>query len=98
METTIVWDDEEKVAHIYTAIPMTIRKLDKLCAAHADQYKCIWVDKDGKAKKYEMPSRYVRFGTPMSEECIVARKKRWEDQTDEQKRAVTERLAKYRRR
>ena len=41
METTIVWDDEEKVAHIYTAIPTTIRKLDKLCAAHADQYKCI---------------------------------------------------------
>ena len=30
-ETSIVWDEEEKVARIYTASPVSMRKLDRLC-------------------------------------------------------------------
>ena len=32
-ETSIVWDEEEKVARIYTASPGSMRKLDRLCEA-----------------------------------------------------------------
>ena len=30
-ETSIVWDEEEKVARIWTASPVSMRKLDRLC-------------------------------------------------------------------
>lgn len=69
-ETSIVWDEEEKVAHIYTASPVTMRKLDKLCAAYPGEYKRIWVEKAGArvtAVKYTAPARLVRFGKPASE-------------------------------
>ena len=66
-ETSIVWDEEEKVAHIYTASPVMIRKLDKLAAALPDTYKCMWAQSDGMAKKYEVNKRYIRFGKPASE-------------------------------
>ena len=67
METSIVWDEDEKVAHIYTASPVTIRKLDKLCELCPDAYKCVWIEDGGKAKKYTVASRYIRFGKPASE-------------------------------
>lgn len=69
-ETSIVWDEEEKVAHIYTASPVTMRKLDKLCAAYPDEYKCLLVEKAGEritAAKYTVPSKRIRFGKPASE-------------------------------
>ena len=69
-ETSIVWDEEEKVAHIYTASPVTMRKLDKLCASYPDEYKCLWVEKAGEritAAKYAAPSKRIRFGKPASE-------------------------------
>ena len=44
-ETSIVWDEEEQIAHIYAASPVTMRKLDKLVAEFPDVYKCVWIDK-----------------------------------------------------
>ena len=38
-ETSIVWDEEEQIAHIYAASPVTMRKLDKLVAEFPDVYK-----------------------------------------------------------
>ena len=38
-ETTICWDEEMKVARIYTASHVSMRKLDKLCDAFPDEYK-----------------------------------------------------------
>lgn len=67
METTIVFDAEEKIAHIYTADPVYIRRLDKLAAEHPDTYRMIWADKGDAAKKYTAPSRLIRFGKPASE-------------------------------
>lgn len=71
METTIVFDDEEKLAHIYTASPVSMRKLDKLCHDHPGTYKRVWIEcqVDGKvtAARYEAPSKYIRFGKPPSE-------------------------------
>lgn len=66
-ETSIVWDEEEQIAHIYAASPVTMRKLDKLVSEFPDVYKCVWIDKDGSAKKYEVTKRLIRFGKPASE-------------------------------
>ena len=69
-ETSIVWDEDEKVAHIYTASAVTMRKLDKLCAAHPIEYKRTWTEKTGErimAAKYTVPSKFIRFGKPASE-------------------------------
>ena len=70
-ETSIVWDEEQKVARIYTASPATMRKLDKLCEACPDEYKQTWTetDKNGRvtAAKYQVPAKLVRFAKPASE-------------------------------
>lgn len=66
-ETSIVWDEDEKVARIYTASPVTMRRLDKLCDGFPDIYKKVWEQDDGLAKKYEVNRRYIRFGKPASE-------------------------------
>lgn len=64
-ETTIRWDAEEKVAHIYTSDPIYMRKLDKLCEEHPEEYLEIW--HDAYSKKYIGPAKLIRFGKPASE-------------------------------
>lgn len=67
METSIVWDEEEKVAHIYTASPVTMRKPDKMCEAYPDEYKRVWTEQSGAritAAKYTVPSKRIRYGKP----------------------------------
>ena len=70
-ETSIVWDEEQKVARIYTASPATMRKLDKLCEACPDEYTRTWTETDKKgrvtAAKYEVAAKLVKFGKPASE-------------------------------
>lgn len=81
-ETTIVWDEEQKVARIYTASPITLRKLNKLYEACPDEYRQTWTetDKNGKvtAAKYEVAAKYVKFAKPVvrTEEQIQAAKER----------------------
>lgn len=77
-ETSIVWDEEEKVAHIYTASPVTMRKLDKLCSAHPEEYKRVWVEQTGEritAAKYTAHSKLIRFRKPTSEAVREAARK-----------------------
>lgn len=85
-ETSIVWDAEQKRARIYTADPVSIRKLDKLCDEFPTEYAHVWSDDDGTAKKYEVPARFIRFGKPSSRTM-----------NDEQRQAARERLSKARR-
>ena len=70
-ETSIVWDEEMKAANIYTASPITLRKLDKLCKACPDEYRQVWTetDKSGKvtAAKYEVAAKFIKFAKPASE-------------------------------
>ena len=66
-ETQIWWDAEEKTAHIFSANPTVIRKLDKLSQDFPEAYKCIWVDGKFAGKKYEFDSRYIRFRKPASQ-------------------------------
>lgn len=70
-ETSIVWDEEEKVARIYTCSPVSMRKLDRLCEDYPAEYQRVWVEKDegGRvtAARYQTGCRRVKFGRPASE-------------------------------
>jgi len=70
-ETNIVWDEEEKVARIYTASPVSMRKLDKLCEDYPAEYQRVWVetDDDGRvtAARYQTGCKRVKFARPASE-------------------------------
>lgn len=83
-ETSIVWDEEEKVAHIYASSPISIRRLDNLAKDYPEIYKCVWTDNDGSSKKYEVGKNYIKFRKPQSEAQKEAAK------------ASGERLAQYR--
>ena len=85
-ETSIIWDDEEKVARIYTASPVSIRKLNRLCRSNPDEYKIVWAEMDGDritAAKYETGCKLIRFGKPR-------------EVTEEQREAARERFARIR--
>ena len=77
-ETHITWDAVDNLAHIYTARPSMIRKLDKLVKAYPNEYKCVWTDSLYDAKKYTVPARYIRFGKPASEKKKAAARKNGE--------------------
>lgn len=62
METTIRWDRQERVAHIFTADHFMIRKFDKLCENSPQVWSCVWTDDKYEAKKHTVPYRYIRFG------------------------------------
>jgi hypothetical protein len=64
-ETTINYNAEESRAEIYTAEPVTMRKLKKLSEEFPDVYFC----KESKEfqAKYTVPKKYIRFGKPASE-------------------------------
>ena len=63
-EVIITWDAEEKVARIYAADPVYIRKLDKLCEEFPETYKCITVAPDGLSKDYTVPAELISFHKP----------------------------------
>lgn len=66
-ETVIVCDAESRTATIDSADPVTLRKLDALAAQHPDVYRLVSEDELYGAKRYEVPSRFVRFGKPASD-------------------------------
>nr|DAK96106.1 MAG TPA: Guanine nucleotide exchange factor synembryn [Caudoviricetes sp.] len=78
-ETIVNFNAAEDTASVYTADPVYMRKLDKLCEREPASYKLVKQDKDG--KWYEMPKRLVRFATSRI-------------MTDEQKEAAAERMRK----
>lgn len=78
-ETIVNFNAAEDTASVYTADPVYMLKLDKLCEREPASYKLVKQDKDG--KWYEMPKRLVRFATTRI-------------MTDEQKEAAAERMRK----
>lgn len=73
METHIIWNAEEKIASIWTCDPVSIRKLDKLIAGCPDTYKC--VERGNDYAKYQVNSKYIRFGKPASEAQLEAKRR-----------------------
>lgn len=66
-ETHIRWDAAEKVAHIFTADPVSARKLDKMVDKCPEAYKLVRVDEYG-GRYYEAPANLINFRAPMSKE------------------------------
>ena len=71
-ETTITFDDGRPDAIIYTASPVSLRKLDKLCSTNPEIYSRVWAEVD-KAGGRITAARYVcrdkqliRFAKPAS--------------------------------
>ena len=52
---------------VFDEVLPTIRKLDALVAAHPDAYRCTRSDEHYHAKRYEVDSKFIRFGKPASE-------------------------------
>lgn len=70
-ETTVVWDEEDKVARIYSSSSVSLRKLEGLCAKYPDEYRRVWEERDGEgrltAAKYVTGCKRIRFARPASE-------------------------------
>ena len=67
-ETVVIYNAEEKLAEIYTADPVVIRKLDKMVEKYPDEYKVI--KQDSISKTYSCRKKLISFRPPviMSEE------------------------------
>ena len=63
-ETIVNANAEEKMAEVYTADPVMIRKLDKMVEKYPDQYKVI--KEDDVSKTYQFPKKLIRFGAPVT--------------------------------
>ena len=66
-ETVISYNNEEKKAILYSADPVVIRRMDKLCEKRPEYYKAIKEDyHKGEllSKTYEFPKKLVKFYIP----------------------------------
>jgi uncharacterized protein (DUF2461 family) len=74
-ETSINYNEAEKIAYIYTCRESLIRKLDKLCKEYPEHFKM--TNKDEHSKTYEISKKYVSIRTPriLSEKQIEQCKK-----------------------
>lgn len=88
-ETIITFNAAEDTAEVYTADPVYIRKLDKLCEQSPDTYKFmekLSAKRCKESKTYSMPKRLVKFRSPITREI-----------SEEQRAALAERLRKARK-
>ena len=90
-ETSIVWDEDGKVARIYASSTVSIRKLNRLCERFPDAYRRVWEEKDAEgnvtAAKYETACRMIRFGKPASEAKMEAARRNAERMQERRKEA-----------
>jgi hypothetical protein len=63
-ETIVNSNAEEKMAEVYTADPVFIRKLDKMVEKYPETYKVI--KQDEISKTYQFPKKLIRFGAPVT--------------------------------
>jgi hypothetical protein len=87
-ETIITFNAAEDTAEVYTADPVYIRKLDKLCEQFPDTYKFmeeLSTKRCKESKTYSMPKRLVKFRSPITRKI-----------SEEQRSELAERLRKAR--
>ena len=61
-ETIVTTDADTKIASVYTADPVYMRKLDALVEKYPDTYKV--VKEDELSKTYEFPKKLLSFRAP----------------------------------
>lgn len=65
-ELSILIEPTSQNAKIYTSIPGSIRKFDKLCSENPTDWKCTNISKAGGemfGKSYECPKEFITFRT-----------------------------------
>ena len=77
-ETIVNANAEEKMAEVYTADPVMIRKLDKMVEKYPDQYKVI--KEDDVSKTYQFPKKLIRFGAPITKVYTEEEKQKLREQ------------------
>ena len=77
-ETIINANAEEKMAEVYTADPVMIRKLDKMVEKYPNQYKVI--KEDDVSKTYQFPKKLIRFGAPVTKVYTEEEKQKLREQ------------------
>lgn len=63
METIVNYNNGEKMAEVYSADPVVIRKLDDLCSRFPEDYECI--KRDEWSATYRFSKKLVQFRTPV---------------------------------
>ena len=70
-ETVVSYDDSSRSVTVYSASPVVIRRLDRLCAEFPGVYRCISRENDPPAARYEVnEKRFIRFGRPRAPKII----------------------------
>ena len=67
-ETVVNYNNEEKIATVYTTDPIVIRKLDKLVEKYPNDYKCVKEEhliNTQYAKSYEFSKKLIQFRNPV---------------------------------
>lgn len=77
-ETIVNANAEEKMAEVYTADPVMIRKLDKMVEKYPNQYKVI--KEDDVSKTYQFPKKLIRFGAPVTKVYTEEEKQKLREQ------------------
>lgn len=78
-ETIVNYNLGEKMADVYTADPVVMRKLDKLCEKFPEEYECY--KRDEWSANYRFSKKLIQFRTPVH-------------MTEEQKEIARQNLAK----
>ena len=63
METIVNYNNGEKMAEVYFADPVVMRKLDDLCSRFPEDYECI--KRDEWSATYRFSKKLVQFRTPV---------------------------------
>jgi len=66
-ETVIGYNNEEKTATLYTADPVVIRRMDRLCEKRPEYYRVIKEEMykgELLSKTYEFPKKLIKFYVP----------------------------------
>lgn len=63
METIVNYNNGEKMAEVYSADPVVMRKLDDLCSRFPEDYEC--VKRDEWSATYRFSKKLVQFRTPV---------------------------------
>lgn len=63
METIVNYNNGEKMAEVYSADPVVMRKLDDLCSRFPEDYECL--KRDEWSATYRFSKKLVQFRTPV---------------------------------
>ena len=76
-ETVLNYNDEEKVATVYTCNKALMRKADNFCSLFPEVYKVI--RQDEYSKTYEIPKKLISLRSPVKRKISEELKQKMQD-------------------